>query len=476
MSLKKFAINGIKWTALSSILIALISIIQLSILSHYLSPKDYGLMAIVMVVIGFSKIFSDMGISNAIIHKQNITLEQLSSLYWLNIASGIFIFVIVLFIAPLIAKFYNEPSLTILLSFVAMTFIILSFGNQYKILFQKELEFNIIAKIEILASIASFLVAVFFALLDYGVFALVYATLTSSVVSSTLLIYFGMHKHKPKFLYNHYQIKTFFSFGLFQIGENILNYFSSQFDVILIGKILGTDVLGIYTIAKNLAMRPMQVINPIVTRVTFPLMAKVQIDNNKLKNIYLKSINYLSSINFPIYIMVIILSDHIINILFGNNWQGASDILKVLSLYAMFRSVGNPIGTLQLAKGRADMGFYWDLGVFILLPLSIYIGTNWGILGVSYGMVLVMIAQIFLMWLFMIRKLCDAKFTEYIISFGKPLLLSLLIGIFVFLTTNVIDIDLVQITLVLVLYLFSYWKISNKYNQDFLLMLKGLRK
>jgi O-antigen/teichoic acid export membrane protein len=429
-----------------------------------------------MVVIGFSRIFSDMGISNVIIHKQDISSVQLSSLYRLNIASGTILFVIISLLSPLIASFYNQPQLILLLILVALTFIISSFGNQFKILFQKELNFNLIAKIEIFVAINAFVVALLFASNNYGVFSLVYARLTSTTLTSILFVYFGIQKHKPMLIYKYSEIKSFFSFGLFQVGEHILNYFSSQFDVILIGKLLGTDTLGIYSVAKNLAMRPMQVINPIITRVTFPLMAKVQDDNKELKNIYLKSLNYLSAVNFPIYMLIALLAEPIISIIFGNKWHSASDILQILCFYAMFRSIGNPIGTLQLAKGRADMGFYWDLGVFVLFPISIYIGTTWGLIGVSYGMLIIMIVQILLMWIFMIKKLCGASFTEYIKSFGIALVLSSIIWLVSFSIFSLIENETLKIVIILCVSILFYWKLTKKYNSDILFMLKEFRK
>ena len=117
MSLKQQALNGVKWTSTSSIVIAILQLAQVSILARYLAPSDFGLMAIVSVVIGFSALFMDMGISSAIIHKQDISHKQLSSLYWLNIFAGTVIFFIVYFFSSIISQYYNEIQITPLISF-----------------------------------------------------------------------------------------------------------------------------------------------------------------------------------------------------------------------------------------------------------------------------------------------------------------------------------------------------------------------
>ncbi len=432
MSLKQQALTGIKWTSISSVLIAVIQIAQLSILAHYLEASDFGLMAIVTVIIGFSALFMDLGISASIIHKQDITHIQLSSLYWLNIASGLLIFIIVYSLAPLLASFYDENELVPIVRLLAITFIISGVGNQYAILLQKALKFNVIAKIGIVSSIVGFLVATSLAVNGFGVYSLVYASLATVIVATVINVFIGLKEHRPSFHYHHKEITLMISFGLFQMGERSINYFNSQFDVILIGKLLGTETLGIYSVAKNLSMRPAQIINPIITKVTFPIMAKVQDDTLRLRDIYLKTINYLSSVNFPIYILIAILAEPIILTLFGEKWSESIIILQILSIYSALRATGNPIGSLLLAKGRVDLGFYWNLGLFFLIPLTIYIGSHWGLSSVAYSLLGLIIFLAIPTWYFMVNPLCGTGFKEYFWQILKPLIFAIIGGLFAY--------------------------------------------
>ena len=439
MSIKQQALNGIKWTSISSIIIAIIQLIQLAILAHYLAPSDFGLMAIVAVIIGFSALFLDLGISASIIHRQDITHVQLSSLYWLNIASGIVLFVIIYSLAPVLANFYNEIELIPIIRLLAINFIISSLGSQYGLLLQKALKFNIMAKIGIVSVMVGFAVAVSLAMNGYGVYALVYASLVSAAVSTSINIFIGIKEHRPSFVFQFREITPMISFGMFQMGERSINYFNSQFDVILIGKLLGVEALGIYTVAKNLAMRPAQIINPIITKVTFPIMAKVQNDTIRLKNIYLKTINYLSSVNFPIYVLLAILAEPIILTLFGTKWSDSIVILQILSIYGALRSTGNPIGSLQLAKGRADLGFYWNLGLFFFIPLTIYVGSHWGLNGIAYALLGLMIVLLVPSWYFMVKPLCGVGFKEYFWQILKPLIIVCIGGIFAYALSSFFD-------------------------------------
>ena len=472
-SLKKQAINGMKWTSLSTGIRTVLQIIQLVILARFLNAVDFGLVAIVTVAIGFTQIFMDMGISNAIIHKQNITDIQLSSLYWLSIFSGMALTLIVFLIAPVVSVFYDEKEIIPLLQLLSITFLINSVGNQYRVLFKKELKFIVLAKIEILSGIGSFLCALTLAIKGFGAYSLVYATLVNVVISNIILLIKGLRLHRPKFVYHNQEIKSFLIFGLYQMGQNSIVYFNNQFDVILIGKLLGTEVLGIYSLTKQLVMRPAQIINPIITNITFPIMAKIQDDLNRLKSFYLNLINYLSSINFPIYILMVVLADSLVPLILGDKWVDTIVIFQVLSVYALIRSTASPAGSLLLSKGRADIGFWWSVGEFLLMPFVIYFGSDWGVLGVSIGLLIFQTLFLLPNWYFIVKKICQASFVEYFYVQLLPLLAALLSVGFVYLFVsnfemsydftmgkiNYTFIKIIVFTLLnAVLYLFiSYW-------------------
>lgn len=476
MNLKKQATNGIKWTFLSTSIKTILQIVQLIILARFLSAEDFGLVAIVMVVIGFSQLFMDMGISNAIIHKQHITEIQLSSLYWLNIFSGFIISSIVFLMAPMVSSFYNEIAITPLLQLLSLSFLINSMGNQYRILLRKKLKFNVLAKVEILGGIGAFFCAVTLAIQGFGAYSLVYATLVNVIISNTILVAIGLQLHRPRFVYHHNEITSFFTFGLYQMGQNSIVYFNNQFDVILIGKLLGTEALGIYSLTKQLVMRPTQLINPIITNVTFPIMAKIQDDLPRLKSIYLKIINYLSSINFPIYILMAILASSLVPLILGEKWINTIGIFQILSFYALIRSSTSPAGSLLLSRGRADIGFWWSIGEFSLMPPIIYIGSHWGITGVSFGLLLFQIIMLLPNWYFIVKKMCNASLVEYFYAQFQPLLPTLLsIGIVHFLIISSIEL-VPSIKIILFsfmsmgLYLtFSYW-----FNKSFVDEIKNI--
>ena len=476
MSLKQEAITGLKWTSMSTVIVAILQLTQLAILARFLDPSAFGLMALVMVVIGFSQAFLDMGISNAIIHKQKITHGQLSTLYWVNVLAGFILFVIIASVAPFVSEFYKEPELTNLILIVSLTFLIQPFGQQFMILWQKEMRFSEMAKIDIINKFISLLVSVYLAYKGYGVYALVYGTLAGIISQTIQFMYMGLKEHKPSFEFKLSEVKEFMSFGLYQMGEKTINYFNSQIDVILIGKLLGVEALGVYTVAKQIIMRPAQIINPIITKVTFPVMAKLQDDIPRLKNIYLKTINYLSSVNFPIYVFIFIFAHEVVLIMFGEKWLEAVYIMQILSIWGAMRSTASPIGSLLLARGKAKLGFWWNLGLFFYVPVGIYAGSYWGLEGISWSLVFLsfplgMIAN----WYVLVRTLCGAKFIEYHKEIFIPFFIASVSGLVVYISIYFVEIVWLRLLIGSITGLILVAGLNYLMNKKFINELKGFR-
>ena len=474
MSLKKKTVSGVKWTTISTIGVNILQLIQLAILARLLDPSAFGVMAIVMVIVGFSQAFLDMGISNAIIHKQEITQEQLSTLYWVNVIAGVLIFVVMCGVAPFVASFYHQTELTNLIILLGTTFLIQPFGQQFMVLWQKELRFKEIARIDIINKFITLIVTVWFAYDGYGVYSLVYGAIAGSIVQTAQFMQLGFKEHKPRLIFNLSNIKEFLNFGAYQMGERTINYFNYQIDAILIGKLLGMEALGIYNIAKNLIMKPAMVFNPIITKVTFPVMAKIQNDVLRLKEVYLKTMNYLSSVNFLAYAFIFIFAHDIVLLLFGMKWLPAVPIVKILSVWGALRSTGNPVGSLLLAKGKANWGFFWNLGLFFYVPSGIYIGSYWGLEGVSWGLVILAFSLIIPNWYFLVRPLCGSGFMEYHIQILKPALIANLTVAGAYIAIFNLDFGAIKFLTGTVVGIILAFPLIWLFNREFLVELKSM--
>jgi len=229
---------------------------------------------------------------------------------------------------------------------------------------------------------------------------------------------------------------------------------NSNLDYILIGSLLGIEQLGYYTLAYNLIIRPAQKINPIITRVGFPVFSKIQDELDKLKKGYFKIIQLLSLVNFPVMVIFAVLSPIFIPIIFGDQWLHSIILVQILSIVGLLRSIGNPIGSLLLAKGRADLGFKWNLSLFIIQVPGLYIGAMLGgAIGVAISFVCLMILYSIFNYTILIKKMLGPCLKEYLLSLVPSSLISLLMGVSMILT-NILFVfpnDIVQFTILLIM-------------------------
>lgn len=455
-------------------MIAVIEALRSTILARLLSPVDFGLMGMVMIVIGFADAYTDLGISAAIIHRQDTTREQLSSLYWLNIFTGLVAFGLVWVCMSLIAALFREPRVVPLLQPVAIALVISSIGKQFEILLQKELQFNVLARQEIIASFGSLIVAIVCAVSGLGVWALVWASLTNATLKTVFLVRIGLYRFRPLFHFSRSDLKAYVGFGLFQMGERTINYLGERLDQILIGTLLGARTLGFYNFAFNLAARPISRINPIVTKVAFPVFSKVQDDPERLRRGYLKVLGFLTTINAPLLIGLAAVAPKAVPLIFGAKWTQSIILIQILSLVALSRSIGNPIGSLQLAKGRADLGFKWNVFFLLVSIPAIWGGYRvGGATGIAGALLLLQMFLQVLAYFYLVRRLLGECARGYTAVIMKPIALSSAMGLIVaplpLLLTglSVILVFTLQIAIGISVFLVLLWLFHSKVLSEF---------
>jgi O-antigen/teichoic acid export membrane protein len=422
MSLKAEAFSGAKWTTASSLVVAAIQFLQLIVLARLLAPSDFGLMAMVMAVLGFAQIFTDAGISSAIIHRQENSQNQLSSLYWLNVFAGSAVFALTVLATPVVVFFFHEPRLEILLPCMAVLFLITPFGQQFQLLLQKELKFRTIALVETAAALVGSTIAIATAAGGLGVYSLALGQLGIALFTTIAVTAIGWRDWRPLVRFRMVDIQPYLSFGLYQLGDRGVNFLVARTDQILIGAILGAQALGIYNLAWNLAIMPVTRINPILTRIAFPVFARVQQESERLKRGYLMLIWLLASSNAPILAGAAAVASTLVPVAFGPQWVAAVPILQVLAFVGLSRSIVNPVGSLVLAKGRPDLEFKLNFAFLFLQIPAVYLGARLGGLeGVAWTVLVLQLADVVSAYIVLMRPLIGPCLGEYFGNIAVPL-------------------------------------------------------
>ena len=393
MSLKKAALSGVKWSSLLQVGRQIIQFVTTAILARLLSPTDFGLVGMATIVIGFVNLFKDLGTSSAIIQRKNISDELIYSLFWINVAFGLLGTIVLFSGAPMIAKFYQEPRLTPILRTLSLSFFISGLSILQKALLERNLNFKTLAKIDIVALFLGSSVGIILALNGYGVWSLVFQTLTAVTITSILL--WIANKWQPKFVFRWQEIKEISDYSLNLTGFNIFNYFVRNADYFLIGKFLGSQSLGYYSLAYRLMLYPLQNISKVIGRVMFPVFTKIQDDDAKLKAGYLKVIGYIAIVTFPLMVGLWVSAEPFILTMFGSQWQPVVLLLMILTPVGMVQSIETTLGQIYQIKERTDLMFRWSICEGTLLVIAWAIGLQWGIVGVATSYSLMYFALIY---------------------------------------------------------------------------------
>lgn len=387
MGLFSITLKGVKWTTLNSALIALIQLVRVIILTKLLSPRDYGIMAMVIVVTSFSRLFLDVGISSAVIYKKNIPDKELTSLYWINVFFGIIVFVLVFSLSDIFSLYiFNEKNLSEILKIVAFVFIFNGFATQFIALLRKHLKFKTLAIINITSLVIGFIMTLSLAYRGFGVYSLVIGYILESILNSLLIVAFGLKIQKPKLYFSWSGIKPNLKFGFFQFSTRFVSTLGQQGDKILIGAFLTTETLGLYNVAKILIKKPFSFIYKIFGQMAFPVFTSIK-DKKQLRKWSISAFKTTFLALTPVLLLLIVFPKLVIYNLYGTKWLTAAPFLSLLSILFSIRILKNSFGPLLISKGKVRTQFKITFFETLLMLCVLGILLQFSIIHAIYGLI-----------------------------------------------------------------------------------------
>ena len=427
MSLKRQAAGGVFWNLLNSGTIAVLQFVHLAVLARLITKADFGLAALAAVVAAFARVWVDLGLGNAIVQRQQLTRDQLSTILWIGVGMGGLVWLVMSALAPWIARYYEEPGLAGLIALVGAGFLLFPVANQYLLLLMKELRFRSIAIAEILAKLASVGVTLALAAAGHGPWSIAWGMLVSEFMRAVLMCAFGLDLLRPVWTFQPRALSDLKSFGMFQLGTRMIQSFVQDLDVLIVGKVIGREGVGIYSYAKQLVLAPILMIVPIVTQVSFPTMARVQAEPERFRGLFLRSLRTVIYLVFPVCALLMVTADEVVILCFGRAWGATLLIVQILAIFAALRAVATLLGVMMNACGRMRRQFFWNLAQLILAPLAMVPMADRGLTGVAWGWTGLQLALVLPGWLALVRPVCGATVREYFGLFIGPLALSALV-------------------------------------------------
>jgi teichuronic acid exporter len=426
-------VRGIGWTTASSVVRNLVQLLQLAILTRFLDKADFGIVAIAHLFVGFTAMFLDMGISIGIIHRQNITNKEYSSLFWLNIIFGVVLTFGLFFLAPILTLGYHSEDLKIVVQLLCLTIFLNALGTQQRTFCQKKTYFGRLAIIEIIGAIITLVVAVATAMMGYGVYSLAYSTLAGALLMNVTHLVIGLIKDSR--LHFHFSLTDTFPFlkiGIYQVGSSILDFLTRELDILIISATLGLEFLGVYNIAKRVPTAIYSFIQPIVHRVFAPLLAERQSDKYVLKTSYMRLSKALSWISFPMYLLLAAISPTVISVVFGTSYLDGVPVMMVFCLRYAFNGINGVCGTLQTATGRTDIGLIWTIYLIVSTAVVYYTTSMLGMVAFLIGICVLTLISVYAIWYIQFRPMVDVKLSEYLTIYTRSFIISLLLSIIVY--------------------------------------------
>lgn len=426
MTLKQKALNGAKWSFISSVMTIGLGVLQLALLARMIDPKQFGLLTISLVVLTLVDTLSDFGLSNSVIQRKNMTETELSTLYWLNIMIGAAIFLLASLGSDVISALLHQPELSELLQTLSVAFIIIPQGQQFRALLQKELAFTQIGRTETVAALTGFAVTLLSALFYPSALCAIWGYLAMVSVRMLLFCYYGREIYRPQFVFELKSVSGNLRYGGYLTADNLINQLNVNMPTMLLSRLTSAIATGGYNLAFNLAVMPPAKINPILTRVLFPAFAQMQDDQPRLRHNFYKMLSIMSLLNFVALLGMIGVAHNLVLTVFGERWLFITPVLQVLCIAGMMRAINNPIGALVMAKGTVDISSRLNALRLMLSVPAIWLGAQWGgLMGATIGFTAVQVLTVLMNYVVLLRPMLGASGKEYLASQWMPLRMAL---------------------------------------------------
>lgn len=374
--------RGIFWSAIQRFSTQGLQFLITLFMARLLTPQDYGVIGMLGIFFAISSVFVDCGFTSALIHKQNRSQEDLSTVFYFNIIIGLIAYLIIYTIAPLVADFYKMHILTNVLRIMGIVIIINSFCAIQMTLLIINIDFKTQTKISIFAIIISGTIGITLAFYGYTYWALVIQAIISA--SITTLLYWYYSKWRPSLIFSIKSFTGLFSFGSKLLVQGLIDNTYNSIYPIVIGKFFSASTLGNYSRAESYANFPSVSMTGVMQKVTYPVLCQMQENEIELAHAYRKFLRISAFVIFPLMAGLSALSYQFVVIVIGHQWEFCSTLLQILCFSIMWYPIHAINLNLLQVKGRTDLSLKLEIIKKIIGIIVICISVPLGIVAMCY--------------------------------------------------------------------------------------------
>ena len=436
--LRHKTITGIIWNFLQQLLRSGIQIGTTLLLAWFLVPEDFGLMAMISVFFAIASSLMDSGFSQALIRKKEVSQTDYSTAFYTNLLLGLLAYALLFISAPLIASFFLEPRLVMLVRVVGFVVIINSFQMVQVADLTRRLNFKVQFSVTLPAALLSGVIALSMAVMGFGIWSLV-AQMLASALASTALYWFA-NKWRPSKDFSVESLHEMFGFGSKLFLSGLIDTVFNNLYVIVIGKFFSATVLGYYYFAEQIQILVVSQLSGAVQTVSYPALATLQDDNISLKAFYRKIIQVVTYIVFPCMIALAVLAEPLFRLLLKEEWLPAVPYLQLLCIVGLLYPLHAINLNILKVKGRSDLFLYLEIIKFIMNVIVLLISVQYGIFGILLGQIIMSVLAYIPNSFFSI-KLIDYSVYEQLRDFIPTLFVATAMGFFIYMLGLVMPFD-----------------------------------
>lgn len=370
-SLKKEFAAGVFFTSITKYSGIIVQLIVTAVLARLIDPVDFGIVAVATVVINLFNTFSDAGLGPAIIQHKEMSNSGYNSIFTFSILLGSVFMVTFYLLSDFIGFYYDDLRLSNVCRWLSVLVLLSSLDVVPSNLLYKEKKFKVIAYRTLFVQVIVGIISVFAAYNGMGIYALV----LSAVLSRAFLLLFNYLMNPLKLNFNFGILNTIKSYSFFQFLCNLMAYFARNLDKLVVGKILGMNMLGYYEKSYKLMMLPLQNITFVITPVMQPIFSELQFNLNKLMDNYLRLCRVLAFISFPLTVVIFFCSKELILLFFGNNWEPAVPSFRILSLSIEIQILQSSCGAIFQSSNNTKGLFLGSFVSLVLMVLGLFVAA-----------------------------------------------------------------------------------------------------
>ena len=356
------------------------------VLARLLTPTDYGLFGMVMIIFSFAHMFMISGLSMATIQKANISRAQISTLFWINSGIGAFLGLCFITSSPFVASFFGQPELKSVTAVLSLVFIFGSIKIQHEALLRRHMQFGALAIIIILSEIISLITTIILALSGWRYWALVLGKVISTL-SYTLLTFLFL-PWIPGKIGRGTGVRSMLRFGGNLTIAGFTRYLTGNFDKLLIGKFLGADSLGIYGKAYRILLLPVSEIRMPMTNLAMPALSALKNEPNRYIKYFQRFLDILATITIPITLYCAIEAEFIISLLLGHQWMAVVPVFRILAIAGIIIPISQTQAIVLLSLGFDNKYLFYYIVNTLITLIAISIGLLFGITGIAIAFVI----------------------------------------------------------------------------------------